>query len=342
MPDHPIVSLLFFLIGLALIVKASDLFLDKAIWLARAYHISELVIGSTLVSLCTTLPEMVSGVVASLGNVGDMAVGNAVGSVICNTGLILGILLLFTSVAISREIFMLRGVFMLGTLTIAYISITSPTELLMITRGEGVIFLVVLAIYLVVNYYESLHGGPIPLPAGGITPAAYRRSGQYERSPKLLIRQLALFFVAALGVVGGAWMLIAFGQRLARDIGISDAVVSLLLISLGTSLPELFTAIAAIRRKAHHISIGNIFGANILNMSLVIGASATVRPLRPQDHFLRTVDIPFALSLGVVAFAFGVFKGKIGRHTGIVLIALYLFYLASMFIVGRIGGAPTG
>ncbi len=336
MPDLLAINLALFLIGLVIIIKSSDLFLDKAIWIARVYKISELVIGSTLVSLCTTLPEMVSSITAAAQGSGDMAVGNAVGSVICNTGLILGILLLFTTAAISRELFMLRGVFMLGTLTIGYVAITSPAETLLITRGEGVIFLVVLSIYLVVNYYESLHGVVLPLPSS--QPAEPATEGcRPDRSARRLASQLATFLMAALGVVFGAWLLITFGQRLARNIGISEAVVSLVFISLGTSLPELFTAIAAIRKKAQNISVGNIFGANILNMSLVVGASATIVPLQPRDGFLRSIDIPFALAFGIVAFSFGVVRARIGRTTGIMLLLLYLVYLSSMLFTGRIG-----
>lgn len=335
-PDTLYLNLPLFILGLLIIIKGSDLFLDNAVWIARASGISQIVIGATIVSFCTTLPEMVSSCTAAFRGSADMALGNAIGSVICNTGVVLAIVLLFCVVRIRREVFLIKGAFMIGALVISLVLIwPGPGETVFrLSRLEGFVLIVFLGIFLVVNYYESLHiqkepgsvqslDGPAPEP-GVVT----RRE---------LLRRLAFFLAGAVAVTVGAYLLVEFGQRLARNIGVSEAVISLLFVALGTSLPELFTAISAIRRNAEGISVGNIYGANVLNMALVVGSAALIRPLEPQDQNLPRFDIPVALLICTVSFIFGLCRGSMGKKTGFSLLALYAAYLVSMFVMGRIG-----
>jgi cation:H+ antiporter len=329
MPDILVLNLVFFVLGLAIIIRGSDLFLDNAVWIARSYGISQIVIGATLVSFCTTLPEVVSSVTASLKGSGDMAIGNAVGSVICNTGLIMGFMLVMITAKIRREVFLVKGVFMLGSLVMLLCLSPGLTPgRLAIDRMEGLVLLVLLVIFVVVNYYESIHNFETRedgSSAGGARPNA----GE-------LGRHLMFFLLGAACVTLGAWLLVEFGQKLARNLGVSEAVISLLFIALGTSLPELFTAISAVRKKAEQVSVGNIFGANVLNSALVVGASATIRPLEPRDAYLMSVDIPMALLLGATAFLFGLVRGRMGRRIGLALLGLYGFYIVSMLLLGRL------
>jgi cation:H+ antiporter len=138
--------------------------------------------------------------------------------------------------------------------------------------------------------------------------------------------------------MAGAWLLIEFGQRLARNTGVSEAVISLVFVALGTSLPELFTAISAIRKKAENISVGNIFGANVLNMSMVVGGASLISPLRPNDLNLAPVDIPVACLICACAVGLGLKGGRFGRKTGVALLAIYILYLGSMVVGKRLGG----
>ena len=121
------------------------------------------------------------------------------------------------------------------------------------------------------------------------------------------------------------------------DDRISEAVISLIFVALGTSLPELFTAITAIRKKAQNVSVGNIFGANVMNMALVVGTSSTVRPLEPTDQWLAPLDIPVALAVCSLAFISGLFRGAVGKKTGLLLLLCYIIYLGSMLALDRIG-----
>lgn len=329
-PDLMLLNLLFFVIGLVIIVKASDIFLESSIWIAEASGIPQVIIGATIVSLGTTLPEVVSSCTAALQGVPDMAVGNAVGSVVCNTGLVLGMVVFFVTTTVKREVFLIKGAFMLaGLLFVLCMGLPDSSGAgPVISRNEGITLLVFLVVYLLVNYYESMHAGT--------PPPEMVESVEVDKATRAAwIRNIVLFAVGAVFVAAGAFLLVEFGQRLASDIGISEAVISLAFVALGTSLPELFTGITAIRKKAEHVSIGNIFGANVLNMALVIGLSSTITDLRIKDAFLVRFDIPVALGLGAIVFVTGLWRGKADRATGIVLLLIYIAYMASLFLMGR-------
>ena len=336
MSDAIYVNLPLFLLGLFIIIRGSDLFLDNAVWMARASGISQVVIGATIISFCTTLPELVSSATAALKGTPDIAIGNAIGSIICNTGLVLGLVLFFVVARIKREVFLIKGTFMIGTILIVLFLMwpLGGDAAVAIARHEGLVLLVLLVVFIVVNYYESIHtvdepvskviegdsdDGPIVLKVGEIS------------------KRLALFSGGAVAVALGAWLLVEFGQKLAGNFGVSEAVISLLFVALGTSLPELFTGISAIRKNAEAVSVGNIFGANVLNIVLVVGASSTIKPLQPADQYLPRVDIPVALGICSIAFVLGLARGRVGRKTGLTLLGAYIAYLISMVAMGRIG-----
>lgn len=331
-PDLLPLNLVFFALGFLVIIRGSDLFLDSAVWMAKAAGVSQVIIGATIVSVCTTLPELVASVTAALKGSGDMAVGNAVGSVICNTGLILGATLVCVTARILREVFLVKGVFMVGALLVTFFLLAGGEADAAFTLGRpaGAVLLVLLVVYMVVNYYESIHGGALPVDAEAIPAAPGARRREWRK-------HILAFCVGALAVTLGAFLLIEFGQRLARNLGVGEAVISLLFVALGTSLPELFTAISALRKGAQDITIGNVFGANVLNLSLVVGASATVRPLTVHDPLLVCFDIPVALCVCVCALGAGLLRGRIGRRTGLLLLTIYVAYVLAMAVRMRLG-----
>jgi cation:H+ antiporter len=324
-------NLLFFVLGLLIIIKGSDAFLDAAVWIARGFGVPQIIIGATVVSMCTTLPELVSSSAAALKGSGDMALGNAIGSIICNTSLILGIVLLLIQVRIKPEVFLVKGIFMFGSILIALLLVLRGPHAdgMGLERYEGCVLLVLLGIFLVVNYYESIHASP---PEGEAGEEPVDRRDALRGLPMQALK----FALGAGAVAVGAYLLVEFGQRLARDFGVSEGVISLVFVAFGTSLPELFTAISAVRKKAQNISVGNIFGANVMNVAMVVGASGTIRPLYPKDPLLAPVDIPVALVVCGVAFISGLFKGVVGRRTGVLLLSCYVLYLLSMVLMGRL------
>lgn len=339
-PDLTVLNVLLFLAGLAIIVKGSDLFLDNAVWMAEVSGVPQVIVGATVVSLCTTLPELVSSCTAAFKGRVDMAFGNAVGSVICNTGLILGVLLIFMTVVVRREVFLVKGIFMLAALGTAFLLALPSGEagaagVYEITRLEGGAFLIFLVVYMVVNYFESIHV-PSSSPIDTVVPGTPALPDKLDAVPRSEWVKRGTSFLAGAVLVGvGAYILVEFGQRLARNLGISEALISLVFVALGTSLPELFTAISAIRKKAQDVSIGNVFGANVLNLALVTGVSAVIQPLRFRDSFLARFDVPVALALGTVVFVGGVATGRAGRRMGWILLAGYALYLVVVFSMGR-------
>ncbi len=349
MPAHALyINLLLFGLGLVVILKGSDLFLDNAIWIARVSGIPQIIIGATIVSACTTLPEVVSSCTASFRGASDMAFGNAVGSVLCNTGVILAVVLWSVPATVNRRSLGIRGGFLLLLLLTGYVfalpapvwkaflhpaAASGPS---VISRMEAAILLASVVVYLGINYHESVTHAQEQRRLASLAriPAA---DGAARASAREWCMHVGWFFLGTLLVAAGAFLLVEYGQRLARDFGVSEAVVSLLFIAFGTSLPELFTAITAIRHNAEDISVGNILGANVLNIALATGAAGIIRPLTFTDNMLLRMDIPVAFALCGVITIGGLITGRLGRKTGACLFATYMAYILSMFLVGRIG-----
>lgn len=340
MPDLFALNAALFLLGFVVIVGGSNLFLDSAIWFARASGLSQLVIGATIVSICTTIPEVVSSATAALKGAADMALGNAIGSILCNTMLILGIVLFFTVAEIRRERFWVKGVSLLVAL-LAATAVAVPWEgglvqtffgagpqVFRIGRFEAFLLLLGAAAYLFVSYLEARQEW---------TGEEEDRQASARPAPRDWALHVLRFLTGGAMLGGGAYLLIEFGQRIARGFGLNEAVISLVFVALGTSLPELFTAIGAIRKGAHDISVGNILGANVLNIFLVTGTAGILSPLRFNDPALVRFDLPFAFVATLLLFAVGLRRRRLGRGVGIALLAGYLGYLVSLAILGRTG-----
>jgi len=226
---------------------------------------------------------------------------------------------------------LVKGVFMVGLVGAALVLVrpSSPGAAACLDRAEGCVLLIFLAVFLVVNYYESLHV------EAKVCESDYGESLPVSRSQ--WVRRMGLFAGGGVLVAIGAYLLIEYGQRMASTLGASEAVISLVFVAFGTSLPELFTAISAVRKNAEDISVGNIFGANVLNIALVVGSSAVIRPLTVEDRWLVRLDIPVALVFCAFALCIGVARGRLGRKSGVFLVVGYALYLVSMVALKRLG-----
>ena len=301
-----------------MIIKGSNWFVDSAVWIAKILKVPDIIIGATLVSLCTTLPEaMVSTSSALKGNT-DMAVGNALGSIACNTGLILAITIIFSRPALHhRKNFQQKGLLLFFLLLfIAVIGFLFGE----ISRYAGIILLSILGIYIYTNIRESLRSEELP----ATEPLKTNRVN--------VIQNIILFIIGLLFTVSGANLLVANGEIIASMFGVPDLIVGITMTSLGTSLPELITAFTAIRKKAHNLSIGNVLGANILNIILVIGITSVILPIRIGQSIMY-FHLPFILILvgSGVSFAF-TNKHRFKRRNGILLMLVYAIYLGLIFI----------
>ena len=311
--------LLLFTAGLVLIIKGGDLFVDAATWIAEASGIPKFIIGATVVSFATTLPEMLVSVFAALEGNADIAVGNAVGSVTANTGLIMCLSLVCMNCAMTRKQFGGKAGILLVTIVVLF-GFTRDGQL---SVFESAVILVFFAIFLA----ENLIAG--------------RREQENEASEsdarakidaKSMAINIAKFVFGAAAIVLGAQLLIDNGSALARMLNVPDSIIAATMIAIGTSLPELVTTITAIRKKQSSLSVGNIIGANIMDLTLIMPLCALIQGksmiVERQGMLL---DIPACLVISAAALIPALISGKFKRWIGYLIGGLYIVYLIIMF-----------
>jgi len=311
-------SVILFLVGFALIIKGSDWFIDSIIWLAKVLKVPKIIIGATLVSICTTLPEaMVSGSSAIRGNT-SIAFGNAIGSIAVNTGFILALTIILTKPEITNKKKLRQtGLFLLALIaSVAVIGFIYGE----IPRTVGIIYLMLMVFYLYINVRDAR--------ASAVEIA---HDEAMDKSRSTVIKRTIYFTIGLIMTIMGANLLVIHGEILARMFGVPDVIIGLTLTALGTSLPELVTAITSVLKGAHDISIGNVLGANILNIIMVIGLSSTIRPIQtPPSYF--ALHIPFVfLIVGLVVLFSIINKKELKRWNGLVIMVSYATYLFFMF-----------
>ena len=305
------ITIILFVIGLICIIKGGDWFVDSAAWMAEVSGIPKFIVGSTIVSIATTLPELITSIIATAQGKVDLAVGNAVGSVTANTGLILGVSLIFMAGVVSRKQFVPKALILVASCAVLY--------LITVTQGSvsvvsGIVLLVIFAVYLAENIYSTK-----------------RTAGLNSREPfnkKELPRRLLFFVLGTAGIVIGANLLVEHGSTLAVLLGVPESVVALTLVAIGTSLPELVTAVTAIVKRQGLLSVGNIVGANIIDLTLILPACALVSggtlTVSPQTWRL---DMPVCLGVILLAMLIPMFKKSFYRWQGVLLVAGYAAYL---------------
>ncbi|MDP7278763.1 MAG: calcium/sodium antiporter [Candidatus Poribacteria bacterium] len=306
---------------IALLSKGADILVDEAIILSTRWGVPKVMIGATIVSLGTTLPEAAVSVFAAIKGVSELALGNAVGSIICNSGLILGTAALIRPLPLDRSIVNRHGWIQLsaGLLLILgclpYRSLGTVFE----TGGKfpqaiGFVFVVLLALYLWLSVYWTR----------GIEEGEDDDIG--EQTQNNVIMPLVKLFLGVAMVIISSQILIPAAQETAKRFGVPPSIIAATLVAFGTSLPELVTAVTASLKKQGELAVGNVIGANILNVLFVVGVSAAVTPggLTAEAFFFR---ILFPVMLGVfVVFRVGAFisEKEFKRSFGVVLILIYI------------------
>ena len=309
--------IVLFLVGIVLIVKGGDYFVDAASWMAEVSGIPKLIIGATVVSLATTLPEMLVSVMAAAQGKVDMAIGNAVGSVTANIGLIMAVSILCMSGAAKRKDYLQKSILMLAAaVLIVLCGFQGQVGLVM-----SLVLMVVFALFLRDNISGALS-----------SVKTKTESTRQVEKPKLQRKEIILnvlkFVGGAAGIIIGADLLVDNGSELARFIGISERIIGVTVIAIGTSLPELITTITAIVKKESSLSVGNILGANIIDLTLILPVSALVsgRAL-PIAAASATLDLPACLLVGGVALIPTMFTQKFSKWQGAALLAIYIAYM---------------
>ena len=304
--------LLLFAAGLLCIIKGGDLFVDAASWIAEASGIPKFIIGATVVSFATTMPEMLVSVFAALQGNADIAVGNAVGSVTANVGLIMCVALICMECAMTRKQFGVKACLLLAAI-LALFGFTRDGQLSVL---ESVLILIIFVGFLVESLIAARQEQGSELPA------------QEERpkiDKKTVLLNIGKFLL-------GAQLLIDNGSALARMLGVPDAVIAATMIAIGTSLPELVTTLTAIKKKQASLSVGNIIGANIMDLTLIMPLCAVIqgKPMTVERQGML-LDIPACLIICAAALIPALVQGKFKRWIGYLIGGLYIAYLIIMF-----------
>lgn len=304
------VSLGLFLAGVILAVKGGDWFVDAAGWIARAAHIPTFIIGATIVSIATTMPEMIVSILAGIEGKNEMAVGNAIGSVTANTGLIMAIAFIFMTVKASRSRFLRQYLILIASAAVLWIGSLSGY-----VAGWSTVVLILLFIaFMSINISEARQNSKI--------------SDRPSIAVKEVIKNIMLFIIGAIGIVIGSSLLIRSGSALAAAMGVPERVIAVTMVAIGTSLPELVTTLTAIKKKEASLSIGNIIGANIIDLALILPACSLVSGGTFEVSALSLqIDFPACLFITLAAVIPLAVKERAYQLQGILMLAGYAAYL---------------
>ena len=310
---------LLFAVGLLCIIKGGDWFVDAATWIASVSGIPQFIIGATIVSLATTLPEILVSVMAAASGSVEMATGNAIGSVTANTGMILAISILFMPAVIQRRKYLPKSLILLGSIVLLWV-LSLSGELTIIGAA---VMMALFIFFIFQNISEARKEmGEKPVDAKALV------------TKRSIIKNIVLFVLGAAGIVVGSRLMVDYGTIIATDIlGVPERVVSLTMVAIGTSLPELVTTISAIVKKQSALSVGNIIGANVIDMILILPlCSFVLGGSLPVAWSTLWVDLPVSLAVAVITLVPALISGKFRRWQGAAALAVYAGYMAYVVV----------
>lgn len=313
------IKTILFLIGFVLITKGADIFINCTVDIGKKTKISEIILGATIVSFATTLPELTVSLFASLDGHTTMSLGNAVGSIICNTGLVLGLVAFISPFSVDKKMFFSKSVLLLICVILLLLLGIDKS----ITQRDSIALLAMLVIYMYSNYRSVVEKG---------SKSRINNTSKVKGNNNLgeWVRIALLFILGLIMMILGSRLLVDNGVIIAEWIGVPQGVISLTVIALGTSLPELVSSLTAIKKNHHAISVGNILGANILNIVSVIGISSIPNDIPILSQNMR-IDFPFMIVLLLILILPTIKKNKLYRFQGLIMLIVYLIYIGVLY-----------
>jgi cation:H+ antiporter len=320
-----LVPVLLFIVGLVCLIKGGDWFVDGASGIARRFHLPELLIGATVVSIGTTLPEVMVSTTSALSGHGEIAYGNAIGSVICNTALIAAITVAIRPGQVNRITLRTPVLFFFGA-GVLYAVVAYVTGYF--SRPVGFVLLAIFVIYMVVTVLQMKKN-----------PEEVETESEEEPArQRTLFLEIVLLVIGAALIAVGARLLVDNGTKIAQALGVPESVIALTFVALGTSLPELVTAITSLVKGHSALSLGNVIGANLFNLVLVSGASVSLKPFTiPQNSTIAghnaslVMDFPVMFAVMLLLTVPALIRGKLSRWQGILLLLIYAAYCTVQF-----------
>ena len=315
-------NILFLIIGMALLIKGADFFVEGSSKVAKALKIPSLIIGLTLVSIGTSLPELSVSVNAALGGNADISYGNVVGSNIFNVFVVIGASALFTPMLVTKEmkkydIPILIAIYVLFAL---FSFVISPLKLSLV---ESIILVVLFVGYLVFLVLRTLKGNK--------NVAEEEVVEQTNKKPRKMWVNILFIILGLAGIIAGGEFVVTTAENLALMAGMSKLLVGLTIVAVGTSLPELVTSIVAAKKGENDIAVGNSIGSSIFNILLILGVASSLRPI--SFEFDTIIDVVMMFVSAFMVFLFSLRKSKINRIHVVILILVYVIYLT--FIILR-------
>lgn len=307
------------IVGMALLIKGADFFVDGSSGIAKKFGIPSLIIGLTLVSLGTSAPEISISINAVLDGSSDMSVGNVVGSNICNIFLILGLASIFTPLLISKDVKKYDIPIMVGlfVLLIVFSYLITPN---VINWYEGLIMLLLFIGYTVFLIFRA------------------KNENQNEEPQKNsnIVKCVIFVILGLAAIVFGGDLVVDHARKIALDLGMSETLVSLTIVAVGTSLPELVTSVVAAIKKEGDIAIGNVIGSCIFNIILILGLASVVSPFGPSGSLAVQsaviMDVIVMLFGGVSLLLISCFSKKVDRWQGIIFLVIYVSYIIYIIV----------
>jgi len=310
-------NFVLFVVGAVIITKAADCFVDAAVNISIATHIPKILIGGTIVSVATTAPEFCVSFIATIQGKSDVAIGNSIGSCVINIGLIAGTCVLIRPVLVEKKRILEQSAFMIAAGILVYVLSLGGV----LTRFDGGVLVAGLVVYL---YYCTK------------TARADMNGADNAEEPSIdeqnfdIGKQFSLFVIGTIGIIIGSALLVGNVTPIARFFGVPDLIIALTLVALGTSLPEYVVSLTAAIKKHGELGIGNIIGADILDIFWVLGGCSLYSPLTVTRQ-TRILDFPFMLLLMFFLAVFRFTKNRIDRWEGATLFGILFVYLTIMF-----------
>lgn len=339
-------AILMFVAGIILIVKGGDWFVDSATWIARAAKIPAFIVGATIVSFATTLPELLVSILASIEGQNDMAIGNAIGSVIANTGLIMAIAFTFMNILTPRKVYWQQCLLLILSAALLWIGCIQG----ILSLWASIVLILICILFVTVNIIQgrreafttkanidaTLIDEPLPKQETTIesNPKESKQDATILINKKTIFKNIFFFFIGATCVILGSNFLVNGGSTIAEKLGIPERLVAITLVAVGTSLPELVTTITAIRKKEGNLSAGNVIGANIINLTLILPVCSFVA----HDSFTVSqqclmIDFSFCFGITLIAVIPMLWKQRTYKWQGILMLVVYAAYLTTSIIL---------
>jgi cation:H+ antiporter len=322
-----LVSVLLFAVGLVLLIKGGDWFVDGATGLARRFRLPDIIVGATVVSIGTTLPEVMVSVTGALAGQGAMAYGNAIGSIICNTSLIAAISVACNPGPVNTKTMKMPVVFFFVSAALYCVAAYVLGEF---PRWLGFVLLGIFIVYMFITVRQGLKNPE----------TAHEEDDEGEKKEKKLWQELLLLVIGAAVIAVGADLLVDHGTIIAKELGVPETVIALTFVALGTSLPELVTTITSLKKGHASLGIGNVIGANIFNLVLVSGTSVALAPFKvPVGNMIfginssLVLDIPLMLVVMLLLTTPALATKKLGRWQGITLLGIYAAFCVLQFVM---------